>query len=104
MKKSRYHLLRIIDNKYYLVNILNSTLISLTKYEYEILCEKSDKTLEILNSNLLDKLIQNGMLIEDGVDELQLLKKRYIEEQSRKDLLTITIAPTLNCNFVCFPI
>ena len=101
MKQSNYNLLREFDSNYYLINVLNSTFIELSEYEYNELCKMDNSTFENISHDVLNKMIEQGMLVSDETDELLFLKKRYIREQKEKDLLTITIAPTLNCNFAC---
>lgn len=96
MKYSKYNLLRIINGNYYIVNILTSKYLKITKSQYEKILNN-----ESTDEDLLNLLFENGMLVNKDVDELDYLKKRYDEEQQRHDLLTITIAPTLRCNFNC---
>lgn len=53
------------------------------------------------SSMFYDKLCQSGFLIEDGVNELDLIKQKAQEAISSKDYFLIII-PTLNCNFHCW--
>ena len=50
---------------------------------------------------LRDKLFQGGFLIEDGVDELNVLKVRNRSARFDPRQFKLTVLPTLNCNFRC---
>lgn len=96
MKYSKYNFLKEINGKFYILNIFTSSYIELSREEYfQILHNKS------INDSLFLRLKNCGMILTDDVDEIKILKDRYYENQKKKDLLTITIAPTLRCNFCC---
>lgn len=101
MKQSKYNILREFDGRFYVINVLNSSFIEITKEQYEMLTLSLIINKKDFDVELYSKLCEKGMLIDDDADELGLLKKRYIKEQQAKDILTITIAPTLRCNFAC---
>lgn len=98
MKLSRYNILKIFDNRYFIINTLNSSFLELSWEEYYLISCNSIQNLDV---TLLEHLTESGMIIKSDINELKLLKNRYLEEQQAKDLLTITIAPTLKCNFAC---
>lgn len=58
-------------------------------------------TLYVANEHFYQKLVRNGFLIEDGVNELDLIRKRNDDEVNKKDYFLIVL-PTLNCNFKCW--
>ena len=101
MKQSKYNLFRKFDNSYYLINSLNSSFIELSEEEYEELSNMNNSDFTDIDYNLLCKMAERGMIITNNTNELSNLKKRYYDAQNKKDLLTVTIAPTLNCNFAC---
>ncbi len=98
MKFSNYNILKNYDNRYYIINTFHSTFLEISEEEYNLLLNNNFID---LSSSLKSKLQNFGMLIDETTDELQQLKTRYFEEQLRKDHLTITIAPSLRCNFAC---
>lgn len=49
----------------------------------------------------IDKLIQGGFVLEDGIDELEILKFVHHSNKFNNADLALTIAPTLHCNFSC---
>lgn len=97
MKLSRYNVFKIFDGRYFVFNTLNSSFLELTSEEYYML----NKNIKHLNNSLSENLFKNGMILRNDINELTILKDRYLKEQQTKDLLTITIAPTLRCNFAC---
>jgi uncharacterized protein len=46
-------------------------------------------------------LVQGRFLIQDDVDELAAQKVEILQDRFRTDMLALTIAPTLDCNFRC---
>lgn len=46
-------------------------------------------------------MVQAHFLIEDDEDEIANLKVEILKDRFRTDLLAVTIAPTLDCNFRC---
>ena len=101
MKLSKYNILKKYGEKFYLINILNSSFIEISKQTYEKLESSNNVLPEELDTKTYHELFKKGMIINDDFDELEFLKNRYIKDQQEKDLLTITIAPTLRCNFEC---
>ena len=51
--------------------------------------------------NLAGELIKDGFLVDESVDELKLIKYTCASHRYSKDVLSLTIAPTLDCNFKC---
>ena len=49
----------------------------------------------------IEKLKKHRLVIDDDVDELEYIKVMYRLQMFQTDLLTLTIAPTLACNFRC---
>ncbi len=54
-----------------------------------------------LPDNVLEILRDSGMLISADMNELQTVLERYRKKRSAKNMLSLTIAPTLDCNFAC---
>lgn len=51
--------------------------------------------------NLAAEFIKDGFLIDDSVDELKIIRYTSASQKYNKDVLSLTIAPTLDCNFKC---
>ncbi len=56
---------------------------------------------EIEDKTFLDNLLKCGYLLPSGVDERFLIKTRMLQGRYRNDVLSLTIAPTMACNFRC---
>lgn len=98
MKPSLYNVYQKIDSKFYVFNTYTLKHLEISQEQYELL-KNNDKNLDKIES--CNELAKLGIVINNNVNELYQLKKRYKKEQKEKDVLTITIAPTLRCNFAC---
>lgn len=105
MKKSKYN--HIIQDNQGKTLAFNATSCALAEVEDKFL--DILKNIEDIDSDLCDdetkELItlmrQGDYIIEDGVDELQVLKFKNKKGQFSSNSLGLTIAPTLMCNFKC---
>ncbi len=59
--------------------------------------DREDQTVQELSA----KLVRGGYLIEDWMDELAILKVRNRTARFRGRGLSLTVAPTMSCNFKC---
>ena len=50
---------------------------------------------------LQELLVQKGFIIDADIDERDLLRQSHYASVTQRDQLTLTIAPTLDCNFRC---
>ncbi|WP_449241160.1 radical SAM protein [Desulfoscipio gibsoniae] len=50
---------------------------------------------------LAEELIGDGFLVEEPVNELKLIKYAANSQKYNRDVLSLTIAPTMDCNFKC---
>ena len=101
MKLSKYNVeKKEKDGSYLIYNTITSAILELDcnyansyfKIEDDKECDKSD---------LKMALIEGGMLIEDERDEYEELVIKNRIERFSESTLTLTIAPTLACNFCC---
>jgi uncharacterized protein len=56
---------------------------------------------ETLSDPLVRQLWKSGFLIPDELDELAHMEDRYKRDRESRNNLSLTIAPTINCNFRC---
>ncbi len=56
---------------------------------------------QLRETSLGDQLLSSGFIVQDEVDERSLVGKRYFEYKDATQHLSLTIAPTINCNFGC---
>ena len=65
------------------------------------LLEKDMSSLEQLNIAFWNKLIDKGFILNDDIDELNIIRKRYDAAVESKDYMLVVL-PTLDCNFKCW--
>ncbi len=102
MKASNYNFFIEHDDDSYLA--YNSRSNSLAIIEKENFRKYSDFVLtgkEIDDSNLVEKLKEGYFLIDDDVDELKILRFQMYKDRMSEHTLSLTIAPTSDCNFRC---
>ena len=54
-----------------------------------------------LDPGVLAQFEHGGYLVPEQVDELAVLRRMYEQQRYRQDVMTLTIAPTMACNFGC---
>lgn len=86
------------ENFSYIANTLAGSLIQLTKEE--IFKVKNEKFAEF-DKDEIAILEENGIIIDSKLDEMQLLRNAYNFCKYTNKKATITIAPSLSCNFDC---
>lgn len=97
MKPSRYNIYDE-ENFSYIANTLTGSCIQVSKEEIhrvknEILSDFSEEELIILE--------ENGVIVDSELDEVQLLRNAYNFCKYTNKKATITIVPSLACNFEC---
>ena len=105
-KVSRYDIpVRLADGAALLFNSRTRSLILLSDGEasaYRELAERSDFSAgQVSDRLLLEALAGGGHVVGAMVDELAVVRDSYEATRSAKGSLTITIAPTMACNFAC---
>jgi len=103
MKLSQFNNYVFTQENLFIYNSLKQGVLRLDgdyKKEIEAILESTEKA-SFLSKELRDNLSKGGMLIEDDADEI-----KYIEVANRiadysNDVFTLTIAPTMKCNFRC---
>jgi uncharacterized protein len=101
VKKSKYNFIKHFKNKYFIVNCLTSYFFELNKNQYKIYEDKEIFSRKDFDRVTFSELRKGKFLIPRACNELENLRKKYYEEQESKKILTVTIAPTLKCNFAC---
>lgn len=103
---SRYTFLFTDDNDYYLYNSLYNALILLDHETYDTLCHFQDtkKTIQpsLLGEDTYDFFVENHMLVNNWDDELLMYRSVIQDVREQREVMNLTIAPTMDCNFNCF--
>ncbi len=98
-KLSRYnHFFQMADTLRVVYNALKGTVVRLDKDSWNLVQEGKYYELDPEISGVMRK---QGILIPDETNELALAMERYRHLRSSRNKLMLTIAPTLDCNFVC---
>jgi uncharacterized protein len=56
---------------------------------------------EECDATILAALEYGGFVVKPSVDELQILRQQYVAHRYNPNTMTLTIAPTMACNFAC---
>ena len=101
MKVSKYNFIIPFDEKTSLIyNTLSNAFIKISN-EYLYYLENNNLDPLKLKNSIVQQLYKGRFLIEKDFDELAFLQYKYDSQKYNKDVMTLTIAPTLNCNFDC---
>lgn len=95
IENDKFILYNTLKRKYFIYNkeeknIINSLLDDINKGSYDL------KEIEYMK-----KFIENGVIIKDDLEELDLIEFAINKRKFGNDTLTLVIQPTLNCNFRC---
>ena len=104
MKASRYNHILEVDGKRYLFNSFTRGLHEVEDYvvdSLERLFEMDGNWARALPAEIVDTLKANGYVVDDAADERALILSQRGDMQRDKSVLSLTIAPTLDCNFGC---
>ena len=71
----------------------HTDLLDLASFDYDRLPADSKR--------FVDELIKGGFIVDDEADEQKILKYTYNSNKYNRIGLTLTIAPTMHCNFAC---
>ncbi|MFW5720920.1 MAG: radical SAM protein [Bacteroidota bacterium] len=94
------------DEKF-VYNSLTNSLLEVSSdlyFKLKSLSTNHDKTIEPnFERNTLKTLIDHKVLVREHDDERFILQKKYLDylKSFKNDFLSLVIAPTLKCNFVC---
>ncbi|MRI64587.1 radical SAM protein [Ornithobacterium rhinotracheale] len=106
MKSSLYNIFFNYEDKIVVYNSLSDNFMVLENILYELL-EASIKCNEIneiknYHDSFYEELKDNGFIIEDNVNELDIIKKISYDTDFNETKYSLTINPTMNCNFKCW--
>lgn len=101
MKISKY--ISIFEKEHMVYNALNNSLIRLNNDLFEMFKQGEIRDC-IINKypNEIKELKLGMFLLNDHFDELQYIKFVHTHEKFQSNSLSLTISPTLDCNFSCY--
>lgn len=102
---SRYNILIAEGDDIAVYNTLGNSLAVLSHDEYDflekIVSEGVPADLEASKLDFLDRCLINNFVIPADADERERIKEKFLSVKTGKQSLTMTILPTLSCNFNC---
>lgn len=105
MKISIYTFLFKIDDRFYIYNSLSNALIEIEKNIFTILLtHKKEHSLlnkEDLNCDELYQILKEKHIITENDQDEFLFYKSIIQEGRSQNIMSLTIAPTMDCNYSC---
>lgn len=87
------------NQKHYIVNTFSKAVIEIDQQHYDCLTD-AKQDLNMVESSL-PELYKQGILVDDELDEMAMLRYVYGKQKNATDILELVIAPTLECNFRC---
>lgn len=104
MKVSKYNFFyRLPNNSEKLIsyNSRTNALALIEKENYDKYNDFAESSIPINDEKLIEDLKKGGFLIDENVDELDLIKFNMLNNRYSTKSLSLTIAPTMDCNFAC---
>ncbi len=93
------------DKNWLVYNLISEGLAILSPGEYllvkNILEKNNESSTDSNTKELEEALIKGRFLIEDYIDEVKILRTKYLKNKYNQSCLHLTIFPTLECNFNC---
>jgi len=104
MKESKYNFFYDYPKelgKLIAYNSRTNALALIEKENYEKYRNYIEKSILIDDEKLIEDLRRGGFLIDENIDELEILKYNLLTNRYSSKHLSLSIAPTLDCNFAC---
>lgn len=103
MKYSLYNTtIRINNSKYLLYNALSDKFVVLNECAGRNVQRNTADEINLISENLFEKLLESNVIVEDGIDEIAILKQRINDVDKDFSFFHLHVNPTLNCNFKCW--
>ncbi|MCM1236363.1 MAG: hypothetical protein NC124_11510 [Clostridium sp.] len=71
------------------------------KEHYKIFTDLINDGVPIADKEFEQQLVKCGCIVQKNIDEVKMLRLRLNQIRYNANHLTLTIAPTMNCNFRC---
>lgn len=96
MKLSQFNIKSDIDDEVLIFNTLSTAFVKLSEESYQ------DLLRGYIEDFLLEKLVDNGILVEETYDEVKAVEYKFYSHVFDNRSLSLMIAPTMKCNFSCY--
>lgn len=100
---SKYSYLFQEADRFYLYNSLSNSFAELDKSTYNLISQqiKDKETINISDESLRETLVKMKVIVENEQEEFARIKYKSLFRRFSNSLLSLTINPTLDCNFAC---
>ncbi len=88
-------------NEWVLYNSRTGALSKIEQEYYDLLQDLEKKGIPIKDEEKYNQLKMQGYILDDDVDELALIRYAFNKDKYDSRSLSLTIAPTMQCNFGC---
>lgn len=101
-KQSKYNIWKSSTDSYLLLNTFTKSLARITASNYEKIQNLSSAHDNCgLEEHIISNLSNNGFIIPQSINEVQLLRYKYRQSYFSSNYLFVTLLLTLKCNFKC---
>lgn len=102
MKVSKYnHFIPFTTSKSIAYNALSNALALIDNENLQAYTQFAENGIEIKNDKLIKSLLHGSFLLGDNINELDIIRHKIFSGRYATNVLTLTIAPTSDCNFRC---
>ncbi len=104
MRESLYnHIIKTGENENLVYNAFTNALVQLDEDYMHVLnnINKFDEVQKEKNKKVIGDLKKMGFILDTDANETALLKHKYNQSKYFDKRMSLTLAPTLNCNFAC---
>ncbi|MDD2636656.1 MAG: radical SAM protein [Bacteroidales bacterium] len=99
MKKSYYNIPIPLNNNFLYLNTKSEGYTILSKKYHDFI---ENEKYDLIEKKILSDLYDNGLLIEDDINEFQDLCREYTDSVNNDKTYYLTLIPSLDCNLNCW--
>ena len=103
-KSSFYNRFYEVGGRYWIFNTLNQGLLEVPEQSFRLL-QNNKFDIEKCDQDMLEdinELIENEFVVFENYNELKTIKNLFHNDKYKRDYMSVTIIPTLECNCACF--
>lgn len=103
-KSSFYNRFYEVGGRYWIFNTLNQGLLEVPEQSFRLL-QNNKFDIEKCDQDMVEdinELIENEFVVFENYNELKTIKNLFHNDKYKRDYMSVTIIPTLECNCACF--
>lgn len=104
MKESYYNFFHPLENGNVIIFNARNCALAEVNDEYMGLFDKIRNKINVFSKRekeMINELVEVGFVIDDSVNEIENLKYQHYKEKYNREFMSVTIAPTMDCNLAC---